>query len=158
MYMEQKIPMEKIIEALSERMKELEKEKQIKVYRKKVGSEKISGILCDKYKITTKDLSEKEPKTYTMYQWISRKHSELIMKTAFEDGSYTLLKNVKFGKQPAYLFEIPKGYKKFAMEQMMYMDVEEEEGEVEEEGGADEELREQIKEEFKMEMPIELPF
>jgi hypothetical protein len=165
MYMEQKIPMEKFIEAASQAMKELEEEKKIKVYRKIVGKEKISGILCNKHKITVKDFSEKKTRTYTMYQWISVKHKELIMKTAFEGGSYTQLKNVKFKKQPASLFEIPKGYKKFTMDQMMRMDVEEGEEvgeeveeEVEEEDVVEEQIKEQIKEEFKMEMPIELPF
>jgi len=157
MYMEQKIPMEKLIEATSQAMKELEKEKKIRVYRKAVGKEEISGILCDKYKITVKDFSEKKTRTYTMYQWVSVKHKELTMKTAFEDGSYTQMKNVIFKKQAADLFEIPKGYKKYAMDQMMRMDVEEEE-ETEGEEEGQEMLKEQIKEEFKMEMPIKMPF
>lgn len=166
MYMEQKIPMEKIVEALSERMKELQEEKKIKVYRKVVGKEKISGILCNKIKITTKDLTEKKPRTYTMYQWISVKHRELIMKTAFEDGSYTQLKNVNFKKQPAYLFEVPKGYKKYSMEGFMIRGVEEEEVE-EEEREEGERIKEEVEEEEeeikreempRIEIPFDLPF
>lgn len=166
MYMEQKIPMEKIIEALSERMKELQEEKKIKVYRKVVGKEKISGILCNKVKITTKDLTEKKPQTYSMYQWISVKHKELIMKTAFEDGAYTQLENVEFKEQPAYLFEVPKGYKKYSMEGFMIKGVEEEEVE-EEEIEEGERIKEEVEEEEeemkreempKIEIPFDLPF
>ena len=159
-YMEQKLSMEQIIAAATELGKELEKkEYDLKVWKKIVGSEKVSGILCDKYKITTKYTYDKKTYTNTMYQWISRRYKELGMKTVFEDGSYSYLKNVKIGKQPAYLFEIPKGYEKMKMGGFMIMEEREEVEEEEEEGyGVEEELKDEIQEQFKPEIPIQLPF
>jgi len=73
---------------------------------KKIGSEKINGEMCDKYKV----YADKEEKDDFMYVWISQKDS-IVMKTASSDGSVTTeVKNLKKGKQAASLFEIPEGY------------------------------------------------
>ena len=85
------------------------------IERKKVGKEKVSGILCDKYKITFKTTERAKPST--LYQWLSS--DKIPVKSAAADGSwYTQLKNIKKGKQPASLFELPAGYKKFVMPKM----------------------------------------
>jgi hypothetical protein len=80
--------------------------------REKVGSEKINGVLCDKFKITYK--TDKMAKPTTVYQWVSA--DKIPVKTTAVDGSWSSeMKNIKRGKQPAALFELPAGYKKFAM-------------------------------------------
>jgi hypothetical protein len=82
-----------------------------KVEHKKIGREKVSGIMCDKYKITSKVGGRKT----VIYQWIA-KDSLFPIKSAAADGSWsTQFKNFKAGKQPGSLFELPAGYKKFKM-------------------------------------------
>ncbi|MEA3493968.1 MAG: DUF4412 domain-containing protein [Candidatus Margulisiibacteriota bacterium] len=78
--------------------------------RKKVGSGKVNGVMCDKYKITYKSGGKSE----TVYQWLSKDMIPVRTKTA--DGSWMVeYKNIKRGKQPASVFELPAGYKKFKM-------------------------------------------
>ena len=78
------------------------------------------------------------------------------MKTLFEDGSYTLVKDIKFKKQPAHLFEIPEGYKKFSMRQMYGGG---RRGEVEEEdGGAADDVQKKMMEKMKRRAPIRMPW
>jgi len=82
-----------------------------KVEHKKIGTEKVSGIMCDKYKIT-QDIGGQKT---VLYQWIAKDHLFPI-KSASADGSWsTEFRNFKPGKQPASLFELPAGYKKFKM-------------------------------------------
>lgn len=103
-YMEQKVGA-KELQGMTEKMPG-------EIERKKVGKEKVSGILCDKYKITFKITERAKPST--LYQWLSS--DKIPVKSAAADGSwYTQLKNIKRGKQPASLFELPAGYKKFVM-------------------------------------------
>jgi len=85
------------------------------IERKKVGKENVSGIMCDKYKVTFKISEKSQPSSF--YQWLSS--DKIPVKSSAVDGSwYTLLKNIKKGKQPASLFELPAGYKKFEMPKM----------------------------------------
>ena len=86
--------------------------------RKKVGSEKVSGIMCDKYKVTFKYGEGMRPET--MYQWLSR--DNIPVKTVAADGSWSsVYTNIKRGRQPASLFELPAGYKKWEMPKMPSM-------------------------------------
>ena len=108
-YMEMKISGKELIGMMEKMPGEIE--------RKKVGTEKVSGIPCDKYRITYK-LTEKDA-PITFYEWLSR--DKISVKSAAVDGSwYTLLKNIKRGRQPASLFEVPSGYKKFEMPRMEF--------------------------------------
>jgi len=82
------------------------------VKREKVGQEKVSGIPCTKYLITYKVEGQEKPRQ--VYQWLSK--DKIAMKSAGVDGSWTTeYVNIKLGKQPASLFELPAGYKKFEM-------------------------------------------
>ena len=56
-----------------------------------------------------------DTKKITVFQWIIPR-SNFPVKSAAADGSWTLeYKNIKSGKQPASLFKIPAGYKKFSL-------------------------------------------
>ncbi len=85
------------------------------IERKKVASETVNGIPCDKYKVAYK-LTEKA-KPMSAYLWLSR--DKIAVKSAAIDGSWSSeYKNIKRGKQPASLFELPAGYKKFEIPKM----------------------------------------
>lgn len=82
------------------------------IKRKKVGTELINGMMCDKFEVSQK--SQSTGQTEVLYQWINREG--IPVKTAARDGSWsTELKNFKMGKQPNSLFEIPAGYTKQKM-------------------------------------------
>ena len=109
MYMEQKLDPKQVVAMSGKVPGEIE--------RKKVGTGKINGVMCDKYKIVYKP-SDESPKI-TVFQWIGKNH--MPMKSAAIDGSWSSeMKNIKIGKQPAKLFELPKGYKKFQMPKMKF--------------------------------------
>ncbi|MBU0671910.1 MAG: DUF4412 domain-containing protein [Candidatus Margulisbacteria bacterium] len=85
------------------------------IKRKKVGSGQVNGIACDKYEITYKP-NEKSPEA-SVYQWLSK--DNVPVKTTAIDGSWSSeYKNIKVGRQPDPLFNLPAGYKKFAMPKM----------------------------------------
>ncbi len=108
MYMEQKLTEEQMMGYAEKLPGEIE--------RVRVGQERISGIMCDKYKITYKLAGTNE---IVAYQWLSR--DGIPIKSAAGDGSwYVVYKNVKIGGQPASLFELPQGYKKWEMPKMTY--------------------------------------
>jgi len=80
--------------------------------RKLVGKEKVNGYLCDKYALVFKDKRQG-----TVYQWVSPK-LKVPLKTEQRVGgksSVMELKNVKEGKVPSALFQVPAGYKKLEM-------------------------------------------
>jgi hypothetical protein len=107
MYMEREIDLAELSSYIVKMPGEIE--------RKKVGTEKVSGILCDKYKVTYKLTEKASPQT--IYQWVSR--DNIPVKFVSADGSVSsIYKNIKRGKQPAALFELPAGYKKFEMPKM----------------------------------------
>jgi len=82
----------------------LDKEKKAKY----LGKETVSGLSCKKYEMT-----EKGEKTFL---WISEK-SPFPVKIKHKNGSM-VYQNVKQGKVPDSLFEIPSGYKKMSMPMM----------------------------------------
>lgn len=103
MYMEQPVT-EENTKGLSQKKMEGE------IKREKIGNESVNGIKADKYKITYKAGGRID----SMLQWIAS-DMDMPVKTASVDGKWSMeLKNVKFGSQPNSLFEVPKGYKKFA--------------------------------------------
>lgn len=81
---------------------------------KKIGSEKIGGYVCDKYKFndTTRKISG--------VVFISQKlKQEMKSDVQTPQGKVSLtMTNVKEGTQKASLFNIPAGYKKTTMPQM----------------------------------------
>ena len=97
----------------SRMMMDLSKKFPGEIERKKIGRETVSGILCDKYRFVTQIPTPMgETTTLTVYTWVSQ--DGIPVKSETPDGSMSsLLTNIKRGKQPAALFEIPAGYKKF---------------------------------------------
>jgi hypothetical protein len=84
------------------------------VERTLIGPEKLDGKNVLKYKITYTESKKK----VVIWQWILADTS-FPVKTASEDGSWTTeFKNLKTGKQPESLFEIPEGYQLMSMGNM----------------------------------------
>jgi hypothetical protein len=77
---------------------------------KNVGVEEVNGRSCDHWQMT--DKNGKVTNT-----WIDRK-LHFPIKSVSEDTTYQLT-NIKEGDQPASLFEIPSGYQKMDLGQMM---------------------------------------
>ncbi|MDY6854567.1 MAG: DUF4412 domain-containing protein [Thermodesulfobacteriota bacterium] len=75
---------------------------------KYLGKETVSGLSCKKYQYT------EQGKTY--YSWIFEKFP-FPVKTEYSDGLIEY-KNIKEGKVPNSLFEVPSGYKKMSMPKM----------------------------------------
>jgi len=83
------------------------------VERKKVGQETIEGKKADKYEIVYMADNKKE----TMYQWVLPEIKMPVkMVVPGKNGWSMEYKNLKMGKQPDSLFEVPAGYEKFAMQ------------------------------------------
>lgn len=79
-----------------------------------IGKETIEGRAAKKYKVTFANGKEK----FSAYQWFLDENG-FPVKTAALDGSWlNEFKNIKTGAQPAGLFELPEGFKKFAMPAM----------------------------------------
>jgi uncharacterized protein DUF4412 len=78
---------------------------------KKVGTETVNGRSCDKWEFS-KDgkLDETE--------WIDRK-LHIAVKSVRTDGSGFEFQNIKEGALPASTFDLPAGYQKFDMGNMM---------------------------------------
>ena len=103
MYMEQPLKPENVVATTDKMPGEIE--------RKLVGKETVGGKRTDKYRIVYTTADKKE----TVLQWIAA-DSGLPIKSAAVDGSWTIeYKNLKTGKQPDSLFEIPTGYQKFSL-------------------------------------------
>ena len=103
MYMEQPLKPENVVATTDKMPGEIE--------RKLVGKETVGGKRTDKYRIVYTTADKKE----TVFQWIAA-DSGLPIKSAAVDGSWTIeYKNLKTGKQPDTLFEIPTGYQKFSL-------------------------------------------
>ena len=80
--------------------------------KKHVGTEKVNGHKCDKYKIIYHDRSLGE-----MTQWFSKKLNYPI-KTVYNGPQGEMLmeyKNIKEGKLDGSLFKIPSGYHEMKM-------------------------------------------
>jgi uncharacterized protein DUF4412 len=78
----------------------------------KIGADTVDGRLCNKWQFTGKN----SPLNRTV--WIDEK-SGIPIKSAMGDGSTVELTNIKEGPQNTSLFEIPAGYQKFDMGNMM---------------------------------------
>jgi len=103
MYMEEPLKPENVVATTDKMQGEIE--------RKLVGKETINGEPTNKYRIVYTAADKKE----TIFQWITV-DSGLPIKTEAADGRWTIeYKNLKTGKQPDPLFEIPAGYKKFSL-------------------------------------------
>lgn len=92
---------EKEMESLSGLVKEAE----VKV----LGTEKIQGYKCTKRQVTTHVEIMGFKKKSQSVQWISEDFP-MPLRIQNEDGSTTELKNIKEGRQPGSLFELPSGY------------------------------------------------
>lgn len=79
---------------------------------KKLGSETVNGINCNKYEIT----DEGEKVTY----WIAKREGMAVRIVTTE--TEVNFRNIHTGKQPDHLFQIPTGYRKFAMPQIPGME------------------------------------
>ena len=80
------------------------------VERKLLGKETVDGRMADKYMIVYNVNGRKE----SIYQWIAP-GIKMPVKTAAVDNSWVMeYKNIKTGKQPDSLFEVPAGYQKFS--------------------------------------------
>jgi len=103
MYMEQPLKPENVVATADKMPGEIE--------RKLIGKETVDGKMTNKYRIVYTVGDKKE----TIFQWITI-DSGFPVKTAAEDGSWASeYKNLKTGKQPDTLFEIPTGYQKFSL-------------------------------------------
>jgi hypothetical protein len=75
-----------------------------------VGKEMIGERMADKFKITYADVNGNR----TIYQWVDAQG--LPAKVESEDGSWSVeYRNVKPGRPPENLFEVPADYHKFTM-------------------------------------------
>jgi hypothetical protein len=92
---------------------------------KKTGTESIEGFVCDIYEGTI-EIDQDTGETVPLKIWLSRKlqyplKTETLM-PAPVGSVVSVVKNIKTGKQPDHLFEIPEGYIQAAtMEQAMGM-------------------------------------
>ncbi len=75
-------------------------------HAKYVGDETVSGLRCKKYQVDGKQ----------EYTWISDQIG-FPVKTEGPNGTM-LLENIKVGKVPTSLFEVPPGYQQFSMPAM----------------------------------------
>lgn len=83
-----------------------------KVERQLLGSETVSGHPTKKYKITVAGKGG----TYVGYQWLAQDLRELPIRWEDEQGTVRVeLRNIRLGRQPADLFEIPAGFQRLTM-------------------------------------------
>ena len=86
---------------------------------KRVGTEKVSGYVCDKYIMKKAIPGSKSAMNATV--WFSKK-LKVDVKSEIRAPQFAQtseLKNIKEGKQSASLFELPKGYKKMQIPNKM---------------------------------------
>ena len=76
-----------------------------------VGKDTVDGKPATKYKMTFSDGKEKN----AVYQWFLDANGFPVKTAAFDDSWSHEYKNIKQGKQPTELFEVPAGYKKFSV-------------------------------------------
>lgn len=86
----------------------------IKYDKKSIGKETVNGFDCTVYQYTYT-----EKKYGTMTQWVADKLNVAIKiqtkDTSGKVSSTIEYSNIKTGKQPDSLFEVPEGYKKFSL-------------------------------------------
>lgn len=85
-----------------------------------LGQETVNGYRCTKKQVTRKTAIMGMKITTTQTIWVSDK-IEVPIRTRTQKGSVTELRNIKEGKPPAKVFEIPPGYKKVGDNMMALM-------------------------------------
>jgi hypothetical protein len=105
MYMEQQVDPKAAVSASKEVPGEIE--------RKSLGKEKnVNGHDAEKFEVAYTDPSGSRS---SIYQWIAS-DVPLPVRVAAVDGSWSVdYQNIVAGDVPGSLFEVPAGYKKFAM-------------------------------------------
>ena len=79
-----------------------------------IGEESINGKMAKKFKVTYVENGNQT----SAYQWIADEFPIPVKMEAL-DGSWMVeYQNIKLGKQPDILFEVPQGYQKFAIPNM----------------------------------------
>jgi outer membrane lipoprotein-sorting protein len=92
-------------------LKLLEKESEQKFIIKSLGKEKVNGYLCEKKRYT-----DRKGEYGVTTIWYSPKLKYMVKNEHSKDGKVNLtmvLSDIKTGKQPASLFEVPSGYTLF---------------------------------------------
>jgi hypothetical protein len=111
MYMEQPVDTSKTV-ATSEKISN-------EIERKLISREMIDGRMADKYQV----VYNANGKRVAIFQWIVA-GLKIPVKTAAVDGSWTMeYKNIKTGKQPDSLFEVPGDYQKFSVQMPSMKDI-----------------------------------
>ena len=82
--------------------------RELKKEARQLGSETVNGVKCNKYEL----INEGEKVTY----WIAKKE-ELPVRIVTSETEINY-RNIRYGHQPDHLFQIPSGYRKFAMPQI----------------------------------------
>lgn len=95
-----------------------------KIEQTPMGQETLNGIVMNKGKMimTGKDGSKMGGFMWTTKEGIIAKMDALSVEQGKKDRFKLEMQNLKIGKQPADLFEIPKGYEKMDMEAMGAME------------------------------------
>lgn len=76
-----------------------------------LGTETINGFKCRKKRVeTTMQFMGREMKS-SVIVWVSNR-LDMPLRTKTKDGYIAELRNIKKGRQPAKLFNLPKGYQK----------------------------------------------
>jgi len=84
---------------------------------KKLGREKVNGIMTDKYKMRVTDPNTKPMEGFI---WLSKENVPIRVEgtsqESGEEGHFVIdTTNLKFGRQPGSLFEVPAGYQRMQM-------------------------------------------
>lgn len=109
MYMEQPLNVQTMVSVSEKAPGEIE--------RNFLGEEVVSGRAAKKYRVVYEAAVGRE----VVLQWVDNA-TGIPIKTSSEDGKWSVeFKNFSAGKQPDSLFEVPAGYKKFAMPDMSSM-------------------------------------
>jgi hypothetical protein len=111
MYMEQPFDPAQAVATAEKMVGEIE--------RKLVGQEMVDGKMASKYQVVYSINGRRE----TMFQWFVSGF-KMPVKSAAVDNSWTMeYKNIKTGKQPDSLFEVPAGYEKFSTQMPTMKDI-----------------------------------
>lgn len=121
---EEKMYMETPIGQSAEKKEEKTDLSAYKIEQTPMGQETLNGIVMNKGKMimTGKDGSKMGGFMWTTKEGIIAKMDALSVEKAKKDRFKLEMTNLKIGKQPANLFEIPKGYEKMDMGAMGAME------------------------------------
>jgi hypothetical protein len=111
---------------------------------KVLGTESVNGFKCTKKEVETTVEFMGFKRTVKTIVWMS-KSLDMPIRTKYQDGSITELRNIKKGSPASKYFEIPKEYKKVSnMMELMGMDMSEHEEKPSKTAGEDEESDTQL--------------